>query len=254
MQRITGRQGFPTLHPASVDSEPGSPYPWEAGAGGVNTGNGNKLTQIPLTGWTALGGMPVSFALAHNSQSIHNGELGQKWTHSFDLYLAGVYNNLTDGTDMAAHWGDDLAYKFAQNVDGTYSAPTGIHDTLVKNSDGTFTLTKSNQVKYHYTAAGYCDTITDRNANALAISYLAGNYVSTISDSTGRSITLGYDTNHRITSITDPLSHVWSIAYSSSNDLSTITYPVLGTTYFTESFGYNAAHDITTFTDKRGHA
>jgi RHS repeat-associated protein len=254
MQRISGRQGLPTLHPASVDSEPGSTYPWEASAGGVNTGNGNKLTQVPLTGWTALGGMPVSFALAHNSQSTHNGELGQKWTHSFDLYLAGVYNELNDSTDMAAHWGDDLAYKFAQNVDGTYSAPAGIHDTLVKNADGTFTLTKPNQVKYHYNTAGYCDTITGRNANTIAISYLTGNYVSTISDSTGRSIVLNYDASHRIVSVSDPLSHLWSIAYDASNNLSTITYPVLGTTSYTENFGYNGAHDITSYADKRGHS
>ncbi len=72
MQRITGR----VSHALAVSAASGPTYPWEASAGGINTGNGNKLTQVPLVGWTARGGMPVSFTLAHNSQGVHNSELG----------------------------------------------------------------------------------------------------------------------------------------------------------------------------------
>ena len=251
MQRIVGSQG--TSHFTSVSPEAGSAYPWEASVAGVNTGNGNKLTQVPLVGWTARGGMPVSFSLAHNSQSAHNSELGQKWTHSFDLFLVPS-DPSADFVTVAVHWGDDLAYVFSQNVDGSYSAPRGIHDILVKNADGTFTLTKKDQTKYHYTVAGYCDTITDRNANQIGISYTPGNYVSTVTDPSGRTLTLGYDASNRISTITDLLSHVWSLAYDANNNLSSIGYPALGaSTYYSESFGYNTAHDITAFTDKRGH-
>ena len=255
MQQMRGSQ-FGTGHSTSIDPASGSVYPWEADANGTNTGNGNKLTQIGLVSWTARGGMPVSFTLAHNSQSAHTSELGAKWTHSFDLFLvAGA--PLYDGgpVPISVHWGDDLSYTFSQNIDGSYSAPTGIHDSLVVNTDGTYTLTKPGQTKYHYNTAGYCDTITDKNANQISISYATGNYVSVITDPTGRTITLGYDTSHRITSVTDTLSRVWTIAYDTSNNLSTITYPVLGTsTYYTETFGYNSAHDITSFQDKRGHS
>jgi RHS repeat-associated protein len=258
MQHITGRQmgvggeGGEVMHGIAVDAASGSTYPWEASAGGTNTGNGNKMTSMPLTGWTALGGMPVGFSLVHNSQSNHNSELGFKWTHSFDLFL--VASTGVGGTDLTAHWGDDLAYKFTQNVDGSYSAPNGIHDTLVHNSNGTYTLTRPDQTTYHYTSSYYCDLITDRNSNAVALTYNSGNFVTTITDPTGRTITLGYNSSNKITSVTDPLSHVWTIAYDTSGNLSTITYPVLGSTYYSESFGYNSAHDVTTFTDKRGHS
>ena len=250
MQQMRGSQSG--THATAVDGASGSTYPWEASAGGVNTGNGNKLTEVPLVGWTARGGMPLAFSLAHNSQSVHNSELGQKWTHSFDLFLVVVSGD--SGDTVTTHWGDDLAYKFSQNVDGSYAAPTGIHDGLVKNSDGTYTLTKPDQTKYHYTSAGYCDTITDRNANQIGLSYNAGHYVTQVSDPTGRTLTLGYDTSSRISTVTDPLSRVWTLGYDTSNNLVSITYPALGTTSYSETFGYNSAHDITTFTDKRGHA
>lgn len=222
MQRIRGSQ-FGTGHSIAVSAASGSTYPWEASAGGTNTGNGNKLTQVPLVGWTSRGGMPVSFSLAHNSQSAHSSELGQKWTHSFDLFLAAG-TPAYDGApvNMTAHWGDDLAYAFTQNVDGSYTAPTGIHDVLIANTDGTFTLTKKDQTQYHYTSAGYCDTITDRNSNQIAISYNTGNYVVQIADATGRTVALTYDTSNRISTVTDPLSRVWTLGYDASNNLTGI--------------------------------
>ncbi|MCW3052193.1 MAG: repeat-containing protein, partial [Chthonomonadales bacterium] len=142
MQKMRGSQT--TSHYTSLAPESGSTFPWEASAGGVNTGNGNKLTQVGLVSWTARGGMPVSFTLAHNSQGNHNSELGQKWTHSFDLYLIPG-DPYADYVTMGVHWGDDTAIQFTQNVDGSYSAPTGFHDTLVKNTDNTYTLTKPDQ-------------------------------------------------------------------------------------------------------------
>ena len=100
MEKIVGRQSG--THYTSCDSAPGSTYPWEASVAGTNTGNGNKLTSIPIVGWTGLGGMPVSFTLSHNSQSTHNSELGQKWTHSYDLYL--VVASGDSGNTATVHW------------------------------------------------------------------------------------------------------------------------------------------------------
>ena len=134
-----------STHSLSYSAASGSTYPWEGNVGGTNSGNGNKLTQIPLVGWTARGGLPVSFSIAHNSQGNHNSELGQKWTHSFDIYL-GI-----DGSGNATiHWGNDLAYQFTKNMNGSFSPPTGIHDGLVYSS-GTYTLTTPGQVQYAFT-------------------------------------------------------------------------------------------------------
>lgn len=77
--------------------EPGSTYPWQNSTqSGTNMGNGNKLTTIPLVGWSGKGGLPVSLSLFHNSQGQGVSELGPKWTHSFDIYLV-----LDPATDRA---------------------------------------------------------------------------------------------------------------------------------------------------------
>ena len=244
--------GAQTLgHASAYDSAAGSTYSWEGSVAGTNTGNGNKLTQVPLVGWTQRGGLPISFVLAHNSQSNHNSELGQKWTHSYDLYLVSG----GDSGNMSIHWGDDLAYTFALSG-SVYTAPTGIYDTLVHNVDGTYTLTTKSQIKYHFNTSLYCDTITDENGNQVSISHNAGNYVTSIADATGRTITLSYDTSNRISTVTDPLSRVWTLTYDTNNNLSGISLPLLagqtvGSNYH-YTLGYNTAHDLTTFTTPGG--
>jgi hypothetical protein len=80
------------LHQPSLTPASGSTYPWEGNIAGTNTGNGNKLTSVPLVGWTAKGGLPVQLTLYHNSQGTHNSELGHKWTYSYDLYGALCVN------------------------------------------------------------------------------------------------------------------------------------------------------------------
>ncbi len=248
MSRIHGSQtgggGLGVVHALSDSPNAGTAYPWEGSVAGINTGNGNKLTTIPIVSWTQRGGLPVSFYLSHNSQSTHNSELGQKWTFSYDLFLMTTGSGGGIG-NIAMHWGDDQSYTFTNSGSNTFTPPAGIHDKLVYNVDTTFTLTKADQTQYHFTTGGYCDTITDENSNSLSIAYNGGNFVTSITDSTGRAISLGYDGSNRINSITDPLSRVWSIAYSATgNNLASVTYPVLGFTYYSESFSYTANHDI----------
>jgi len=259
MRRLSGGEmehivGGVVIHALAVGADGGSTYPWEGSVGDLNTGNGNKLTSVPIVGWTARGGLPVAFTLNHSSESLHNDELGQKWTHSYDIYLAPYTDDF--GSGLKVHWGNDLSYGFVQNVDGTYSAPTGIHDTLVANGSPvtSYDLTTKNQVKYHFTnpngTGWYIATISDLNGNTVTVNHNTGNYVTTIVDSTGRTITLTY-TGSLITSISDPLSRSWSISYT-SGALTKITYPVVSGSTFNEQFGYDANYCITSITDKRG--
>jgi len=245
--------GATATHALSVDADSGSTYPWEGSVAGTNTGNGNKQTGVPIVGWTARGGMPVALTLYHNSQSSHNSELGQKWTFSYDIYL------VDDGSgNMTVHWGDDLAYPFTRNIDGSYTPPTGVHDKLVANGSPitSFDLTTKDQVKHHFTnpngTGWYVATIADRNGNTVMVNHNASDFVTSVVDPTGRTISLTY-TGGLITSVSDPLSRSWSISYSSGN-LTQVTWPSVGGSSYNEQFGYNAAHDITSHVDKRGHS
>ena len=289
MTHIVGKQGIGVApHAVSVDSAPGDSYPWEGSVGGTNTGNGNKQTSIPIVGWTQKGGLPVALSLTHNSQSNRNAELGNKWTHSYDIYLmssaggggttggttggqpngfapqsgtapntggggTGGGGTFTSGSNLVAHWGDDLAYPFTNSGTDTFAAPTGIHDTLVKNVDGTFTITKTSQTKYHFNASLYCDTITDPSGNVLSINRNAAGYVSNVTDATNRRITFAYNAANQITSITDPLSRTWTIGYNASGDLTTVSLPVLNNTTYTYVVGYDTSHDILDFKTPKGN-
>ncbi len=253
MHNITGAQS-PTP-PLSPDS--GGAYAWEGTSGDVNTATGNKHTQIPIVGWTARGGMPVQFTLYHNSQGAYNAELGQKWTHSYDIYL--VITTGDSGDTAAIHWGSDLAYTFTKNMDGSWSPPTGIHDILVTNGSPatSYDLTTPNQVKYHFTnpnsTGWYCDTLTDRNSNVITLNRNGSNYVTSIVDPNSRTITITY-TSNKISSISDPLSRSWSFTYTGS-DLTQVTWPTVGGNSYNEQFAYdaNSRHRIVTRTDKRAH-
>ena len=70
----------------------GPAFPWQGAVGGVNTGNGNKMTVLPLTGWTMRGGMAVSCALIHNSQNSVSTPFGMpygnKWLASYQSWLS----------------------------------------------------------------------------------------------------------------------------------------------------------------------
>ena len=239
---------FNVVQPATSIKSGGS-LDWEADAGAgnnkVNTVNGNKTITVRIVGWTQRGGLPVSLSLVHNSQSKQNITLGQKWTHSYDLY------GIVDGSgNFTIHWGDDLSYVFTKSGT-TYTPPTGFYETLVKNVDGTYTLTTKGQTAYHLNLSQRCDTITDENSNVLTLGY-TGNLVTTITDATSRHITLHYDASNRIDTITDPLSRQWTIAYNASNELVTLTYPIVSGSTYTNTFAYNTAHDITDFKDARG--
>ena len=243
---LTG--SFSVVQPATSLRSGGS-LSTEAGSGPgnskVNTVNGNKTITVPIVGWTQRGGMPVSLSLVHNSQSNQNITLGHKWTHSYDLY------GLVDGSgNFTIHWGDDLSYVFTKSGT-TYTPPTGLYDTLIKNVDGTYTLTTKSQTTYHFNLSQRCDSITDENSNVLTLGY-TGNLVTSITDATSRAITIHYDASNRIDKITDPLSRVWTLAYNASNELVTLTYPIVSGNTYTETYAYNTNHDITDFKDARG--
>jgi YD repeat-containing protein len=255
MERIVGANVTCALNEA-----PGSTYPWEGTHNGANTGNGNKLTSLPIVGWNVRGGrLAVDFTLYHNSQGTHNAELGPKWTHSYNLMIVEIPDYGLGLYYPKMHWGNDLSYTFSPNIStGDYSAPNGIHDTLVKTGSGTsatFELTTKDQTRYHFVTSDgvtwYCDTIKDRNNNTITLTYSSGK-VSSISDGTGRTLSLGY-TSGLLTSVTDPMSRVHTLGYTSGK-LTSVTYPSLtgDSNTYTVQYGYNTGNCITSITDRRG--
>jgi RHS repeat-associated protein len=240
--------------PSNPTGEPdsGSTFPWEGSVGDLNTLNGNKLTKIPLVSWSGRG-LGVSLTLYHNSEAVSNTEVGQHWTHTYD-----IYGSVTPYVgDFKVQWGDNLEYKFTKNVDGSFTAPAGIFETLTYNATTQkYTLTKKDQVKYTFSQPNgtrwNCTSISDRNNNTVTITHNANDYVTGVTDPTGRTLTFAYNGSSQLTSVTDPMGRVFTLTRNGSGDLTQVTFPTAGSQTPTTQFGYNAQHSITSLTDARG--
>jgi hypothetical protein len=89
--------------------------------------------------------MDLSFARAYNSADTYSpGPFGSGWTHSYNWKVSENANLLT------VRRGDGGEESFNRNQDGSYVAPPGVFDTLVRNADGTVTMTTPHQVQYEF--------------------------------------------------------------------------------------------------------
>ena len=265
----TGGGGTTTGGGGTTTGGGGGPLAGPGGSGTTNSINGNKVTNVPLVGWTAKGGLPMGLTLYHNSEGTYNGEFGQKWTFSWAIYLT---ENANTG-DITVHHGDDLPHTFVKNMDGSFTPPAGVNDTVSQRyfvppsqggaqggpSDFTYTV-RGSGVVYHFNPSGasaskwVCDTITDANSNVVTIARDAStDGALSVSDPSGRSLTFAYTRAAKSRSATDPLGRVWTFGYdTATGDLTTITLPELNGQTYSLQFGYNARHDITSQTDARG--
>ena len=256
----------PVTQPATT---PGPAYSWEGSVGDVKTGNGDKLTSIPIVSWVQEGGLPIELTFNHNSQSSRNGELGPKWTCNYDI------SEKPDASgNVTVYWGDGRVYTFMKSSTSgatTYfSAPAGIHDTLIDvvgTAGDAYTLTTHDNVSYRFNAyTGYAPPgngtqglsasgPTDENGNFTSVLRNSQvGYITTAQDySTGRTITIGYDASNRMNSVTDPLGRKWTLSYDTNGNLAHIYWPVINGATPSINLGYDANHNITSYQDLRGN-
>ena len=140
----------------------------------------------------------------------------------------------------------------------TFTAPSGINAKLVRNSDGTFTLTyRKSGERLSFTAGGYLTADKDRNGVGLTFLY-AGDQLASITDAAGRVTTFAYangrlshyvdpagrqeaydyDTAGHLTRTTDPSGHITTYTYNTGGQLTKIgTYAGTNTSIGYDTFG-----------------
>jgi RHS repeat-associated protein len=209
----------------------------------INTATGNYVySHNDLT----VPGKRLSFAFTryYNSADSYSGPLGSGWTHSFNVFLSTAANGIVTVKEMDGHQDS-----FSPAVAGAYTAATpGLFDSLIGNADGTFTLTRRNQTKLTFSAAGKLTSVADRNGNAQALGYDGSGNLVTVTDTAGRTFPLGYDGNARLTSLTDPTGRSWQYAYDASGNLVSVRDAAGGLT----QYAYDASHRMTSAIDGRG--
>ena len=187
-------------------------------------------------------GPVLELSRTYRSQAAFAGMFGYGWRSAYDV-------NLTEDTNgsVVIFDKDGVGRYFTPNTSGGYTPSPGNHDTLVKNPDGTFTVTDKHGIVTHY-RNGRMSTVVDRNGNTLTFVFnsATGTYIE---DAGGRRITLTLDANGRIQSVEDPAGHVVQYAYDANGNLTTITDAAGNITRYV----YDANHNITGMTNVNGH-
>jgi RHS repeat-associated protein len=239
------------------DNVPGStPSPGEQGGGPnesenrttcsagdpVNCATGDffhQFTDVALPGRGVILSLQRSYSSA---AAAADSPFGHGWTDSYNMSLA------TDSAgDVTVNQEDGSTITFSPDGNGGFAAPPRVFATLVKNSDGSFTLNRQRtQVQYNFSAAGQLTSEVDRNGYVTNLAYTNGN-LTKVTDPAGRTLTFTYSGPH-IASVTGPLGRTYSYSYDSSGNLTRATDPA-GRAY---AFTYDASHRLLTMTDPRG--
>lgn len=211
----------------------------------VNRADGNVV--ITARALTMKGtGLDLSLDAVYNSRSDGGGAFGRWWTISGgrDVYL----QMRADG--VIFHDPTGYCAEFEQNADGSYVTPQGLHASLVKQADGTFTLTYDSSGEiWKFTADGQLSSHADRNGNTVTYRYnSADGTLASVTDTQGRVTTVGNNTNQWISTITDPAGQVAGNYDYTNSRLSAITDRNGGKT----RFGLDTDGRVTSLTTPAG--
>jgi len=191
-----------------------------SGSASVNNYNGNLIyshSDLSLSG----NRMPLYISHVYNSDSKEaNIGYGNGWR----LNLAQTVRPITIGELSYAEYtdGDGTIHHFYYEEGQYYLQTPGIYLNLVKNADGTFTLTDNQNNEMQFDISGNLVEIENNQGDKILVYYSSGK-ISRVTDGAGREATLTY-TDNVLTKITDPVGRETIYSYESSN-LVNIRYP-----------------------------
>jgi RHS repeat-associated protein len=216
---------------------------------------GNLSEQVSASNTQSAGGSTMNLSLTNDTWNADPVDtvMGYGWTHSYNNFLFSQLGSMFrfDGV------GGITKYKLGPG--GSYTAAPGYFETLVKNPDGTFTLTQKDKTTFSYASipntpflvAGpvwRLTKITDRNGNTTTLTYSAGN-LTAITDTYGRSLKFTYTSQQKVATIVDPAGRVTAFQYDSTgHELLKLTDPNGNSI----QYGYNSHYQLTGKTDKAG--
>jgi hypothetical protein len=183
--------------------------PWTAFMGGVNVVAGNLAIQSTDLSLASIG-LPTTVARAYNSAAAgRTGPFGVGWYWSYGVYVV-------PGSGSATVVREDGRSDIFSGAGQSFTAPAGIYDALSQEADGSYTLTRHDQVLYRFSAAGELTQIVDPNSNTLSLTRVSGN-VTGIVDTAGRNWLIQTDGSGRIQSLRDPANRLVAYQYAVSD-------------------------------------
>jgi len=231
----------------------------ESGGSSLSLTEGNLQELYDVVSVQSSIGSSINLSLTYNSFDADSSwskidtVMGYGWTHSFNIFLFSQRGH------MFRMDGSGRVNKYQLGAGGTFTSTTGYFETLVRNADGTFTLTDENGTVFNF--ALIPDTpfmvggpvyrltgVTDRNNNTTTLTY-AGGLLTTITDAFGRNLTFSYNRLKKIETITDPLGRTTILTYDATGrKLLKISDPK----NYSRQYTYNLLYQITKKIDKDG--
>jgi RHS repeat-associated protein len=201
----------------------------------IDITTGAQLLQHNLL--TVQGLVPITFGLDYYSRLLKVGPAGRGWE---DRHFGAALTEYETG-DVKINWTTNRYNFFQKNEQGGYQ-PRQIKchfDRLVKNADGSFTLTRHSGKVYQFNAEGRLLEISNKKGQSLHLSYDSAGRVSNVTEPvSGVFLTYAYNAAGLLETVTDPLGRQARLTYDDQQNLIKIT---------------NAAGQSTTYTyDKLG--
>lgn len=178
----------------------------------VNVTNGNMYIQ--QTDYILPGvGASLQISRSYNSVSTRVGLFGMGWSTLYDEAVVASDANL-----VRLYEPDGRATYFMRTGGVGAFTPfnSDVRAQLVKNGDGSYTLTFKDSSVHQFNAAGKLLWLKDRNNNQMTLTYDTNGKLTTITDLFGRAVSVGTNTNGQVLTISDTAGTIATYAYTGS--------------------------------------
>jgi RHS repeat-associated protein len=170
---------------------------------------------------TVTGAQPVSFRIRYSSVMLNEGPLGKGWGHDYETRL-----EVLASTNIKIHWNANRENVYLNQGNNQYKSSDLAFkfDTLVKNTDGSYTLTKKDQTVYKFNSAGQLTEQKNSRGQSLTMALDANGRLERVTEPiSGRYIDIQYNANSLIDKVTDSLNRQVGFQYDGNKNLTAIT-------------------------------
>ncbi|MDT3700010.1 MAG: hypothetical protein RO469_11360 [Thermincola sp.] len=162
------------------------------------------------------GAQPLSFNIRNNSLLLKEGPMGIGWGHNFETGLVFLENG-----NINVSWNANSVNGFVYK-DGTEFTPANLanrFDTLVKDQNGQYILTRYDQTTYIFNSTGQLVEQKNKNGQSLSMSYDTSNRLSTITEPISeRHLSITYNANGLIDKVQVSLPELFVSAIPAASD------------------------------------
>ena len=186
----------------------------------VNVTNGNMWLEQSDYNLSGLG-FGISVSRFYNSIVQSSGYFGFGWSTIFDTNLVEY-----DDQMLRINMHDRRAVYFgrANTTDNFQAVSPDVYGEIIKNTNGTYTLTFKNGSSQHFDANGKLIWQKDRNGNQTTLNYDANGILTGVTDASGRTLNITV-VNGLVTQISDSLGVVATYDYFvGTTQLKEVTY------------------------------